>query len=142
MKPTPAGWPRVSSSLYYRDAAAMIDWLCDAFGFEIRLKVEGEGGRIEHSELGFGPDGLVMVGSERTGAARRFGKVAFDARVFGFRLEQVRRSVFGFGFFGFLHVRRDFLKPVGDVRRRARDHGEQPTSAAHDDFRNRLDRRR
>jgi uncharacterized glyoxalase superfamily protein PhnB len=72
MKPTPAGWPRVSSSLYYRDAAAMIDWLCDAFGFEIRLKVEGEGGRIEHSELGFGPDGLVMVGSERTGAARRF----------------------------------------------------------------------
>jgi uncharacterized glyoxalase superfamily protein PhnB len=72
MKPTPAGWPRVSSSLYYRDAAAMIDWLCDAFGFEIRLKVEGEGGRIEHSELGFGPDGLIMVGSERTGAARRF----------------------------------------------------------------------
>jgi uncharacterized glyoxalase superfamily protein PhnB len=72
MKPTPAGWPRVSSSLYYRDAAAMIDWLCDAFGFEVRLKVEGEGGRIEHSELTFGPDGLVMVGQERTGDTRRF----------------------------------------------------------------------
>lgn len=73
MNPTPAGWPRVSSSLYYRDAAAMIDWLCDAFGFEIRLKVEGEGGRIEHSELSFGPDGLVMVGSELAGPTRRHG---------------------------------------------------------------------
>ena len=65
MKPTPPGWPRISSSLYYDDAAAAIDWLCDAFGFEVRLKVEGDGGRIEHSELVFG-DGLVMVsGSDK-----------------------------------------------------------------------------
>jgi uncharacterized glyoxalase superfamily protein PhnB len=72
MKPTPPGWPRVSSGIYYRDAAAMIDWLCDAFGFEVRLKVEGEAGRVEHSELTFGPDGMVMVGSEKTGPLRRF----------------------------------------------------------------------
>jgi uncharacterized glyoxalase superfamily protein PhnB len=71
MNPTPAGWPRISSSLYYRDAARMIDWLCEAFGFEVRLKIEGEGGRIEHSELTFG-DGLIMVGQERSGAQRRF----------------------------------------------------------------------
>jgi uncharacterized glyoxalase superfamily protein PhnB len=58
----PAGWPRVSSSLFYDDAGAAIDWLCRVYGFEVRLKVEGEGGRIEHSELTFG-DGLVMVGS-------------------------------------------------------------------------------
>ena len=65
MKPTPPGWPRISSSLYYDDAAAAIDWLCDAFGFEVRLKVEGDGGRIEHSELVFG-DGLIMVsGSDK-----------------------------------------------------------------------------
>jgi uncharacterized glyoxalase superfamily protein PhnB len=62
MKPTPAGWPRVSASVFYDDAVAAIDWLCHAFGFEVRLKVEGEGGRIEHSELTFG-EGLVMVGS-------------------------------------------------------------------------------
>jgi uncharacterized glyoxalase superfamily protein PhnB len=61
MKPTPPGWPRISSSLYYADASTAIDWLCRAFGFEVRLKVEGDGGRIEHSELVFG-DGLVMVG--------------------------------------------------------------------------------
>jgi uncharacterized glyoxalase superfamily protein PhnB len=62
MKPPPDGWPRISSALFYDDAAAAIDWLCEAFGFEVRLRVEGEGGRIEHSELVYG-DGLVMVGS-------------------------------------------------------------------------------
>lgn len=62
MKPTPEGWPRISSAVFYDDAAKAIDWLCDAFGFELRLKVEGEGGRIVHSELTYG-DGLIMVGS-------------------------------------------------------------------------------
>ncbi len=47
----------------------MIDWLCDAFGFELRLKVEGEGGSIEHSEITFG-DAVVMVSGERQGVAR------------------------------------------------------------------------
>lgn len=60
MKPTPPGWPRISSALFYDDAASAIDWLVDAFGFTVRIKVPGEGGRIEHSELEFG-DGLVMI---------------------------------------------------------------------------------
>jgi uncharacterized glyoxalase superfamily protein PhnB len=60
MKPAPPGWPRISSSLYSQDAARSIDWLCRAFGFEVRLKVEGDDGRIEHSELTLG-DGLIMV---------------------------------------------------------------------------------
>ena len=71
MKPTPAGWPRISPGVYYRDAGRMIDWLCTAFGFEVQLKVEGEAGRIEHSELVYG-DGLIMVGEELAGASRRF----------------------------------------------------------------------
>jgi len=61
MKPTPPGWPRMSQSVYYQDPAAAIDWLCDAFGFEVRLKVEGDAGEIVHSELTYG-EGLVMVG--------------------------------------------------------------------------------
>ena len=61
MKPTPSGWPRLSSSVHYDDAPAAIDFLCRAFGFEVRLRIEGEGGRIEHSELTYG-DALVMVG--------------------------------------------------------------------------------
>lgn len=60
MKPTPAGWPRLSGSVFYDDPRAAIAWLCEAFGFEVRLKVEGDDGTIVHSELCFG-EGLVMV---------------------------------------------------------------------------------
>ena len=45
MKATPKGWPRLSTAIYYDDAAGAIDWLCRAFTFEVRLKVEGDGGR-------------------------------------------------------------------------------------------------
>lgn len=71
MKPTPPGWPRIASCLHYRDAGHMIDWLCEAFGFELQLKIEGEAGRIEHSELRLA-DGLIMVCEERLGDDRRF----------------------------------------------------------------------
>ena len=62
MNPTPPGWPRISSSIFYDNAGEAIDWLCKAFGFEVRLRIDGEGGRIEHSELAYG-EGLIMVGS-------------------------------------------------------------------------------
>ncbi len=62
MKPTPPGWPRISSALFYDDAAGAIEWLAKAFDFKVREKVLGEGGRIEHSELEFG-EGLIMVSS-------------------------------------------------------------------------------
>jgi uncharacterized glyoxalase superfamily protein PhnB len=66
MKPPPAGWPRLSASVFYDDAAAAIDWLCRAFGFEVRLKIEGPDGSIAHSELVF-DQGLIMVGSAKNG---------------------------------------------------------------------------
>ena len=65
VKPTPPNWPRISPSLYYEDPRAAIDWLCNAFGFEVQLLVEGDGGAVEHSELVYG-DGLIMVGAART----------------------------------------------------------------------------
>lgn len=71
MKATPPGWPRISSSLYYRNAGEAIDWLCEAFGFEVRLRIEGSDGRIEHSELTYG-DGLVMVGESRADTDDKF----------------------------------------------------------------------
>jgi uncharacterized glyoxalase superfamily protein PhnB len=64
-KPTPAGWPRISSALYSRDAALAIDWLCRAFGFEVRIRVDGPDGRVMHSELTLGKDGVVMIADER-----------------------------------------------------------------------------
>lgn len=63
MKTTPTGWPRISSAVFYDDAGPAIDWLCKAFGFEVRIRIDGENGRVEHSQLTYGEDGLVMVGS-------------------------------------------------------------------------------
>jgi uncharacterized glyoxalase superfamily protein PhnB len=74
MQPPPSDWPRISSGLYYRDAATAIDWLCRAFGFSVRLRIEGADGRIEHSELEYG-EGLIMVGQEEAAdTAPRFGQ--------------------------------------------------------------------
>jgi len=61
-KPPPSGWPQASSSLFYREPARAIDWLCEAFGFECRLKVEGEPGEIIYSELVHG-SALISVSS-------------------------------------------------------------------------------
>ena len=60
MKP-PEGWPRISSAVVYAEPAKAIDWLCRAFGFQVRVKIEGEPGQIMHSELTYG-DGVIMVG--------------------------------------------------------------------------------
>ena len=51
-------------AIRYRDAAAAIDWLCEALGFERHLLVPGEGGAIDHAQLVFG-NGMVMLGSAR-----------------------------------------------------------------------------
>lgn len=61
MRPPPPGWPRISPALCYRDPRAALDWLCRVFGFEQRMLVEGENGEILHSELEYGPDGVIMV---------------------------------------------------------------------------------
>lgn len=65
MKNPPAGWPRISAAVYYEDAVRAIDWLVSAFGFEVRLKVEGDDGGIVHSELTL-HGGLIMVGDAKT----------------------------------------------------------------------------
>jgi len=60
--PPPPGWPRISSALFYDDAAAALEWLEKAFGFVTRLRVEDGPGRIVHSELEL-DGGVVMVAS-------------------------------------------------------------------------------
>ena len=61
MQKPPEGWPRISSSVFYDDAAVAIDWLVRAFGFEVQERVEDEQGRIVHSQLVL-DGGLIMVG--------------------------------------------------------------------------------
>lgn len=53
----------VITCLRYRDAPAAIDWLCEAFGFERHLVVDGPEGTIAHAQLTFGA-GMIMLGSE------------------------------------------------------------------------------
>ncbi len=48
--------------LRYDDAPAAIDFLQRAFGFEPKLVVPEEGGKIAHAQLQLG-DGVVMLGS-------------------------------------------------------------------------------
>jgi uncharacterized glyoxalase superfamily protein PhnB len=64
MKPPPPGWPRMSASVFYEDPHAAIDWLCQAFGFEVRAKVVGDDNEILHSQLVLG-EALVMVAGTR-----------------------------------------------------------------------------
>jgi uncharacterized glyoxalase superfamily protein PhnB len=51
-------------TLKYDDASAAIEWLCQAFGFEKHLVVPGDGGRIEHAQLTFRGN-MIMLGSVR-----------------------------------------------------------------------------
>src|SRR4051794_855269 len=61
MKPAPSNWSRLSVGITYREPARAIDWLCKAFGFELRLKVDDGQGGVAHSELTFG-EAIIMVG--------------------------------------------------------------------------------
>ena len=54
--------PTIIPTLRYRDAAAAIDWLCEAFGFKRHLVVPGENGAIAHAQLVLG-NGMIMLGS-------------------------------------------------------------------------------
>ena len=62
----PDDYPTVTPYLYYEDAAAAMDWLVKAFGFEERMRMENDQGRVGHGELLIG-DGLVMVGEPGSG---------------------------------------------------------------------------
>jgi uncharacterized glyoxalase superfamily protein PhnB len=46
--------------LRYRDVAAAIDWLCNAFGFEKHQVVWGGDGAVRYAELTFG-NGMIML---------------------------------------------------------------------------------
>ena len=50
--------------LRYRDAAAAIDWLCSAFGFEKQAVYPNPDGSIAHAQLSFG-NGMIMLGSAK-----------------------------------------------------------------------------
>jgi uncharacterized glyoxalase superfamily protein PhnB len=46
----------------YRNTIEMVDWLCDAFGFQRQVIVKGEDKKIKHAELTFGECMIMVVG--------------------------------------------------------------------------------
>ena len=51
-------------TMRYGDAPKMIDWLCEAFGFERHLVVDDGDGGIAHAQLRLG-DSMIMLGTAR-----------------------------------------------------------------------------
>jgi uncharacterized glyoxalase superfamily protein PhnB len=70
----------VIPTLRYDDAAAAVDWLCKAFGFEQRLVVPGPDGKVAHAELVFG-NGMIMLGNAHDDD--EFGKLQKPPRATG-----------------------------------------------------------
>jgi uncharacterized glyoxalase superfamily protein PhnB len=58
----PRGGSTIVPCLLYRDAPAMIEWLCDVFDFERHAVYANGDGTIGHAELTLGA-GMVMVSS-------------------------------------------------------------------------------
>jgi uncharacterized glyoxalase superfamily protein PhnB len=57
------GAPCIYPTFRYRDPSAMMDFLCRAFGFKVRVKY-GEGNDVQHAELELGSS-IVMLGGVR-----------------------------------------------------------------------------
>ena len=70
--------------LRYRDALHMVDWLCEAFGFE-KQAVYADGDTVHHAQLTYG-DGMIMLGS--SGGDSEWGKLIADLEDTGRRETQ------------------------------------------------------
>jgi len=62
--PATAEAPRLYPALRYKNAGKMIDWLGEAFGFEVRARY-GEDDIVHHAELVFGTS-MIMLGTARS----------------------------------------------------------------------------
>lgn len=71
--PSSTELPRLFPTFRYKDAARMVDWLSEAFGFTVRARYE-DGGVIHHAELALGSS-LIMVGTARNDA---YGTIVGD----------------------------------------------------------------
>lgn len=82
MKPTPPGWPRLSSALYCENAREAIAWYQRAFGFTVEIIVDAPDGSVMHSEIRYG-EAMVMVSEGGAAHAARFGVTGRAPKVAG-----------------------------------------------------------
>ena len=56
-------YPPITPAVCYVNPKAALDWLRDAFGFELDMLIEDEAGNLAHSQMAYG-EGRIMVGNE------------------------------------------------------------------------------
>ena len=61
-EPSRSAGPTIVPYFGYRDAAAALRWLADAFGFEEKQAFSDSDGAVMHAEMAFG-GGVVMIGT-------------------------------------------------------------------------------
>jgi PhnB protein len=108
----------ITPYLLYEDAAAALDFLSRAFGFEELRRITGPGGRVDHAEMRIG-DGEVHLGQpgEPT-SPTRFGGTAVQLYVYVADVDaHVRRARAA----GAEIVDEPEDQPYGDRRYHARD---------------------
>lgn len=66
-------------TMRYRDAPKMMQWLCDAFGFQKHLVVQDDQGGLAHAQLIFA-DSMIMLGTARDD---EFGKLQSTPAILG-----------------------------------------------------------
>ncbi len=64
--------PTFTSSVHYRDVKAALEWLENAFGFELTMAIEGpeDAPEMGHWEMSCAGNGRVMIGAEWEEATR------------------------------------------------------------------------
>ena len=55
--------PTIIPTMRCHDTRAMLDWLCQAFGFEEHMLATADGDQIVHAQLTFG-NGMIMLGPD------------------------------------------------------------------------------
>jgi len=60
--------------LRYKDARSAINWLCETWGFEEQLVVEGPDGSIQHAVLSLGKAFIMLASTSAEGSYSQFTK--------------------------------------------------------------------
>ena len=61
---SPTEPPRIYPTFLFENAASMIDWLGEAFGFTVHNRYDAEDGTVAHAELALGSS-IIMLGQAR-----------------------------------------------------------------------------
>lgn len=70
-----ANGPAVVPYFGYRDAATVLDWLAEAFGFEEKQRYASPDGTVAHAEMGYG-GGVFMIGTGEPPSAGEVSKTS------------------------------------------------------------------